>query len=226
MAEASGWTMVRLRAATKERLRALARRLSAAAQRGAGATPASDQPCSGDEQRGVTLDSALNRALDVYERQLAHGARHRRRPGGDDNQEVPEDHDPDPPVPDPDPVPVLGEADVTWYVGYIVGAERVVRREGPGGAVWDLPPHPCDVQYGMGVYSWGYWGTGPTALARAILADAIGLEYANHHWRRYLSGVLWRMDPDRDWRLSLRDVQRWCVLNDQREEGNRGGVAP
>lgn len=72
----NGWTHVRVRLSTRERLRAHCRAATAAHQAGLTSREVSDQPVTGGEQGGLTIDQAIR---DLLDRDDAHRERSRRQ---------------------------------------------------------------------------------------------------------------------------------------------------
>ena len=56
---------------------------------------------------------------------------------------------------------------------------------------------------------WGYGGSGPSQLALAILADALGDAFAVEHYQAYKWDVIARMPYD-GWEISEINVRTWA----------------
>lgn len=59
-------------------------------------------------------------------------------------------------------------------------------------------------------FSWGYWGSGPSQAALAILADATGddeLAVRLHH--SFMQDFIGKFEKDKDWQLAAKDVFDW-----------------
>lgn len=83
--------------------------------------------------------------------------------------------------------------------------ERRVTVQGPAGFPYSLPPFGKRNQF-----NWGYLGTGPATLSRAILYYATwDVGYAEGRYWEYLRDVVSTFNQDDDWLIEGREILDW-----------------
>lgn len=60
-------------------------------------------------------------------------------------------------------------------------------------------------------FEWGYGGSGPSQLALALLADAIGDEASLEHYQRFKRTTVSSL-PTGCWELTDTDIRRWIEV--------------
>lgn len=59
-------------------------------------------------------------------------------------------------------------------------------------------------------FAWGYGGSGPAELARAILADVCNVEVSPRLYQRFKEDFIVGLDSNRtDWTIAEDDVRKW-----------------
>jgi len=59
-------------------------------------------------------------------------------------------------------------------------------------------------------FAWGYGGSGPAELARAILGDHLGREPSTHTYQDFKFAKLAKLDPKGlDWKITSDEIAAW-----------------
>lgn len=128
--------------------------------------------------------------------------------GFDVNNYTPEHHVDPPGVNDPDPDDVGRGAAASEYRGEIDADQGCVVFRVVNGELFPLDPRSDLANHSCGEFNWGYLGSGPSQLALALCADALGddreaLE-VYHDVKRELIGPLPQGKP---WRLTAAQIR-------------------
>jgi hypothetical protein len=63
-------------------------------------------------------------------------------------------------------------------------------------------------------FNWGYHGSGPSQLAFAILADAVGIERAQPLYHRFKIEVIGKIDQEKNWQMDATYVISWVDMKE------------
>lgn len=95
------------------------------------------------------------------------------------------------------------------YQGIRTAGVTLVTVTTPAG-VKDLPMTATGRRHSPGGFEWGYEGSGPAALAHAIVADAIGPERADYLYQGFKRDHVAGFACD-SWELSEATLQAWLA---------------